>query len=73
LGFPFIYRDGEFVTKIAINECGQGIIPLTENFFELKNLIRIFCTHVGQTKSSKKLAVMMAGEHACFLMLMKSP
>lgn len=59
-----LYRDGQFVTKIAIGEItDKGIVPLTENFVAFTNLIKEFCTHVGQTiKSSKKLAEMMAGK-----------
>lgn len=59
-----LYRDGQFVTKIAIAEItDKGIKPLTENFASFENLIKDFCTHVGQTiKSSKKLAEMMAGK-----------
>jgi predicted helicase len=59
-----LYRDGQFVTKIAIGEItDKGIIPLKQNFSNFENLIKEFCTHVGQTiKSSKKLAEMMAGK-----------
>ncbi|QQS51076.1 MAG: N-6 DNA methylase [Bacteroidota bacterium] len=59
-----LYRDGQFVTKIAIGEItDKGIKPLTENFINFENLIKDFCSHVGQTiKSSKKLAEMMAGK-----------
>jgi len=59
-----LYREGEFITKIAIGEVTEkGIRPLTENFGSFENLINDFCTHVGQTiKSSKKLAEMMAGK-----------
>jgi predicted helicase len=59
-----LYRDGQFVTKITIGEItDKGIIPLKENFSNFENLIKEFCTHVGQTiKSSKKLAEMMAGK-----------
>jgi hypothetical protein len=59
-----LYRDGEFITKISIGEITEkGIKPLTENFASFENLIKDFCTHVGQTiKSSKKLAEMMAGK-----------
>jgi predicted helicase len=59
-----LYRDGQFITKIAIAQISdKGIIPLTENFATFENLIKDFCTHVGQTiKSSKKLAEMMAGK-----------
>ncbi|MBS4014484.1 MAG: N-6 DNA methylase [Bacteroidetes bacterium] len=59
-----LYREGEFVTKIAIGEATEkGIKPITENFERFENLIKDFCTHIGQTiKSSKKLAEMMAGK-----------
>ena len=59
-----LYRDGQFVTKITIAEItDKGIKPLTENFASFENLIKDFCTHIGQTiKSSKKLAEMMAGK-----------
>jgi predicted helicase len=59
-----LYRDGQFITKIAIAQISdKGIIPLTENFATFENLIKDFCSHVGQTiKSSKKLAEMMAGK-----------
>ena len=59
-----LYRDGQFVTKIAIGEItDKGIKPLKENFADFENLITSFCSHTGQTiKSSKKLAEMMAGK-----------
>ena len=59
-----LYREGEFVTKVTIAEItDKGIKPLTENFASFENLIKDFCTHIGQTiKSSKKLAEMMAGK-----------
>lgn len=59
-----LYREGQFVTKISIGEVTEkGIKPLTENFERFENLIKDFCTHIGQTiKSSKKLAEMMAGK-----------
>jgi predicted helicase len=59
-----LYRDGQFVTKIAIAELtDKGIKPLTANFARFENLIKDFCTHIGQTiKSSKRLAEMMAGK-----------
>ena len=58
------YRDGEFVTKIAIGEItGKGIRSLAENFEQFEKLIKDFCSHVGQTiKKSRKLAQMMAGK-----------
>ena len=63
-----LYRDGQFVTKIAIAKLtDKGIKPLTENFVRFENLINDFCTHIGQSiKSSKRLAEMMAGK-ACLL------
>lgn len=59
-----LYRDGQFVLKIAIGEItDKGIKPLTENFAAFENFIKDFCTHIGQTiKSSKKLAEMMASK-----------
>ena len=60
----YLYREGQFVTKIAIGEVTEkGIKPLPENFASFENFIKDFCTHIGQTiKSSKKLAEMMAGK-----------
>ena len=59
-----LYIDGIFITKIAIAELQNGtIVPLPSNFVAFTNLIKDFCSHVGQTiKSSKKLAEMMAGK-----------
>lgn len=59
-----LYRDGEFVTKIAIAELtASGIVAQYKSFDAFTNLIKDFSTHVGQTiKSSKKLAQMMAGK-----------
>ncbi|MDD2982097.1 MAG: N-6 DNA methylase [Crocinitomicaceae bacterium] len=59
-----LYQDGEFITKIAIAEItDKGITPLTQNFASFENLLKDFCTHLGQNiKSSKKLAEMMAGK-----------
>ena len=68
-----LYRDGQFVSKIAIGEIlaspnpSKGgaleIRPLPENFAAFENFIKDFCTHIGQTiKSPKKLAEMMAGK-----------
>jgi very-short-patch-repair endonuclease len=60
----YLYRDGEFITKISIAEIvGKSIKPLTENFTIFKALITDFCSYVGQTiKDSKKLAEIMAGK-----------
>ncbi len=59
-----VYNDGEFITKIAIAKITEkGISALPQNFTRFKNLIKDFCTHIGQNiKSSKKLAEMMAGK-----------
>ena len=59
-----LYRDGQFITKIAIAEITEkGIIALPQNFTSFENLIKDFCYHIGQTiKSPKKLAEMMAGK-----------
>jgi len=59
-----LYRDGQFVTSIAIGEVTEkGIRPLPDNFARFENLVKDFCTYVGQTiKSPKKLAEMMAGK-----------
>jgi len=59
-----LYRDGLFITKIAIAEhTDKGIKPLPENFAQFENLIKSFCSTIGQTiRSSKKLAEMMAGK-----------
>jgi len=64
-----LYIDGVFITKIAIATLRQTqgnkmeIVPLPNNFAAFTNLIKDFCSHVGQTiKSPKKLAEMMAGK-----------
>ncbi|MDZ7935958.1 MAG: DNA methyltransferase [Emticicia sp.] len=59
-----LYIDGQFITKIAIAEItDKGITALPQNFAIFENLIKDFCSHIGQTiKSSKKLAEMMAGK-----------
>ncbi len=59
-----LYRDGQFIIKIAIAEItDRGIVALPQNFANFENLITDFCSHIGQTiKSSKKLAEMMAGK-----------
>lgn len=59
-----LYIDGVFITKTAIAEIQNGtIVPLPDNFANFTNLIKDFCSHVGQTiKSPKKLAEMMAGK-----------
>ena len=59
-----LYHDGLFITKIAMAEITEkGIVALPQNFATFENLIKDFCTHIGQNiKSSKKLAEMMAGK-----------
>ena len=63
LDFHF-YKDGEFVTKIAIAKIENGTIqPLSENFDEFTHLIQNFALTISQTiKSPTKLAQMMAGK-----------
>jgi len=58
----WFYVNGEFTTKIRIAETeGNHVKPLPENFEQFANLIRNFCTYVGQTiRSANKLSVMMA-------------
>ncbi|MCL2073126.1 MAG: N-6 DNA methylase [Marinilabiliaceae bacterium] len=60
----YFYRNGEFVTKIAIGKVeGTTIKPLTENFTVFENLIKEFAAHVGQSiKNPQQLAAMMAGK-----------
>lgn len=59
-----LYREGQLVTKIRIGEVTEkGIKPLVANFNQFENLIKDFCSHIGQTiQSSKQLAEMMAGK-----------
>lgn len=58
------YKEGEFVTKIAIAKAENGaIVPIPENFETFTNLIKNFALIVSQTiKSPTKLAQMMAGK-----------
>jgi predicted helicase len=60
----WLYIDGELVKKIRIAEVLNNEIKSLPQFHsEFTNLIKDFCTHVGQTiTSSKKLAEMMAGK-----------
>jgi hypothetical protein len=59
-----LYRNGFFITKIAVGEIQNNtIVPLSDNFAAFTNIIKDFCTTVNQTiTSSKKLAEMMAGK-----------
>lgn len=63
LDFHF-YKDGEFVTKIAIAKIENNtIVPLQENFEQFASLIVNFAQTISQTiKSPTKLAQMMAGK-----------
>jgi predicted helicase len=63
LWFQF-FQNGELVHEIRIGEIeNNSIKPLPENFSKFENLIKDFCTHIGQTiQSSKKLATMMAAK-----------
>ena len=58
------FQNAELIHEIKIGEIKNNIIkPITENFLEFENLIKNFCTYIGQTiKSSKKLANMMASK-----------
>jgi predicted helicase len=60
----YLYRNGQFVSKVSIAEItSKGISPLSENFGSFENFIKDFCSHVGQTiKSTKRLAEMMASK-----------
>ncbi|HFG0578708.1 type ISP restriction/modification enzyme [Flavobacterium psychrophilum] len=59
-----LYIEGVFITKVAIAEIQNGtIVSLPNNFATFTNLLKDFCSFIGQTiKSSKKLAEMMAGK-----------
>jgi predicted helicase len=61
LDFHF-YKDGQFVTKIAVAEIQSGkIIALPGNFDTFNQLIKNFADTISQTiKSPEKLAAMMA-------------
>lgn len=58
------YKDGVFITKIAIAKIDHGnIVPIPENFESFESLIKNFAVTVSQTiKSPTKLAEMMAGK-----------
>lgn len=58
------FQNGELVHEIRIGEIENNIVkPIADNFSEFENLIKSFCTYIGQTiKSSKKLAEMMASK-----------
>ncbi len=58
------FQHGELVHEIKIAEIEDNSIkPISDNFEAFENLIKNFCTFVGQTiKSSKRLAEMMAAK-----------
>ena len=63
------FQNGELIHEIRIGEIDSTngtypiVKPLADNFSKFENLIKNFCTHIGQTiKSSKKLAEMMASK-----------
>lgn len=60
----YFYEYETFITQIAIAQItDKAIIALPQNFVTFENLIKDFCSHIGQTiKSPKKLAEMMAGK-----------
>lgn len=59
-----LYQNGKFVSKIAIGEISaNGIVPLPQQFESFENLLKDFCTHIGQNiRSAKILAQLMAGK-----------
>jgi predicted helicase len=63
LDFHF-YKDGVFITSIAIAKIENGaIIPIPANFEAFEGLIKNFALTISQTiKSPTKLAEMMAGK-----------
>jgi predicted helicase len=63
LEFHF-YKEGQFMTKIAIAKVDNGsIVSMSENFNQFFELIKNFALTVSQTiKSPTKLAQMMAGK-----------
>ncbi|MEY8703274.1 DNA methyltransferase, partial [Francisella philomiragia] len=63
LRFQF-FKEGELITQIEIATIENGEIkPIVKNFQQFENLIKDFCTYIGQTiRSPKKLAEMMAGK-----------
>jgi len=58
------FQHGELIHEIRIGEIENNTVkPINENFEEFTDLIKDFCTYIGQTiKSSKKLAEMMASK-----------
>ncbi|MDT0689246.1 type ISP restriction/modification enzyme [Salegentibacter sp. F188] len=63
LWFQF-FQNGILVHEIKLAEIENGkIVPIPENFQQFENLIKNFCSFIGQTiKSAKRLAEMMAAK-----------
>ncbi|MBN1187858.1 MAG: N-6 DNA methylase [Bacteroidales bacterium] len=59
-----LFLDGSFVTSVTIGEIqGNRIIARSAYFAPFSDIIKNFCTHVGQTiKSASKLSKMMAAK-----------
>jgi predicted helicase len=59
-----LFIDGVLITNIQIGKIENGVIKaIPGNFAEFSNLLKDFCSHIGQTiKSPKRLAEMMAGK-----------
>lgn len=57
LRFQF-FKEGELVTQIEIATIENGEIkPIAKNFQQFENLIKDFCTYIGQTiRSPKKVS-----------------
>ncbi len=60
----YLYLDGKLVTSIKIADIKNGkIIPINDSFESFTDIIKEFCTYVGQTiKSASKLSKMMASK-----------
>jgi predicted helicase len=59
-----LYLDGLYVSSVTIGEIqGNKILARSEYFEPFSDIIKNFCTHVGQIiKSASKLSKMMAGK-----------
>lgn len=59
-----LYKEGEFVTSVAIGQLQNGhIAAIPENFERFTHLINDFCVPAGQTiKSAARLSKLMAGK-----------
>ncbi|AFM03645.1 putative helicase [Bernardetia litoralis DSM 6794] len=63
ISFQF-FQNGKLIHEIRIADVdGNNLRLIPENYAKFENLIKEFCSYVGQTiKSSKKLAKLMAGK-----------